>query len=42
MSFSRRRFLRTALAASVRPILPDTVRGAAPAHPVEVFANSSL
>jgi FtsP/CotA-like multicopper oxidase with cupredoxin domain len=30
-SFSRRRFLRTALAASVLPLLPDAARGAAPA-----------
>jgi FtsP/CotA-like multicopper oxidase with cupredoxin domain len=30
-SFSRRRFLRTALAASVLPILPDATRGARPA-----------
>ena len=30
MSFSRRRFLRTALAAGVLPILPDTARGAPP------------
>src|SRR5437879_10604790 len=30
-SFSRRRFLHTALAASVVPILPDAARGAAPA-----------
>ena len=30
-SFSRRRFLRTALAASVLPILPDAARGAPPA-----------
>src|SRR6201987_620252 len=30
-SYSRRRFLRTALAASALPILPDVARGAAPA-----------
>src|SRR3984893_9989472 len=30
-SFSRRRFLRTPLAASVLPILPDATRGARPA-----------
>jgi hypothetical protein len=42
MSFSRRRFQRTALAASVLPISRDAGCGAAPAHPVKVFANSSL
>jgi hypothetical protein len=40
-SFSRRRFLRSALAASVLPILPDAVRGAPPA-PKRLVAGSRM
>jgi FtsP/CotA-like multicopper oxidase with cupredoxin domain len=40
-SFSRRRFLRTALAASVLPILPDAARGA-PAAPKHLVAGTRM
>jgi FtsP/CotA-like multicopper oxidase with cupredoxin domain len=40
-SFSRRRFLRTALAASVLPILPEAARGALPA-PKRLVAGTRM
>src|ERR1700737_2935811 len=40
-SFSRRQFLRTALAASVLPILPDAARGAPPA-PKRLVAGTRM
>jgi hypothetical protein len=40
-SFSRRRFLRTALAASVLPIFPDAARGAPPA-PKRLVAGTRM
>ena len=40
-SFSRRRFLRTTLAASVLPILPDAARGAPPA-PKRLVAGTRM
>ena len=40
-SFSRRRFLRTALAGSVLPLLPDAARGAAPA-PKRLVAGTRM
>ena len=40
-SFSRRRFLRTALAAGVLPILPDAARGAPPA-PKRLVAGTRM
>src|SRR5882757_1899715 len=40
-SFSRRRFLRTALAASVLPILPDAAHGAPPA-PKRLVAGTRM
>src|ERR1700738_410656 len=40
-SFSRRRFLNTALAASVLPILPDAARGAPPA-PKHLVAGTRM
>src|SRR5258706_13127075 len=40
-SSSRRRFLRTALAASVLPILPDAARGAPPA-PKRLVAGTRM
>jgi len=39
--FSRRRFLRTAVAASVPPIFPDAVRGAPPA-PKRLVAGTRM
>jgi len=40
-SFSRRRFLHTALAAGVLPILPDAARAAAPA-PKRLVAGTRM
>src|SRR5580692_1948667 len=40
-SFSRRRFLRTALAASVLPIFPDAARGTPPA-PKRLVAGTRM
>jgi len=40
-SFSRRRFLRTALSASILPILPEAARGALPA-PKRLVAGTRM